>query len=91
MEENTRSLIPYFVHEGMMARQERTIKRLWIMCIILVVCLIGTNVGWLVYESQWETEETTTVEQEVDTGIGDANVVGIGDINGESKAESNQN
>lgn len=35
----------------------------FIIIIILIIALIGTNVGWLIYESQFETvseEETTT-------------------------------
>lgn len=59
-------MIPYFCHEGDMARAERTIKRLWILCILLVVLLVGTNVAWIVFENQWETAETV-VTQDVDT------------------------
>lgn len=76
------------VHESMMARMERTIKRLWILCIVLIVVLVLTNAGWLYYESQFVTEETT-VEQEVDTGEGDATVIGVGDYNGEGTTDSN--
>lgn len=47
-------MIPYIAYEAMAARQERTIKRLWILCIILIVSLIGTNAGWLYWENQWE-------------------------------------
>lgn len=76
--------IPYFAHEGEMSRMERANKRLWIIIIILIVALIGTNAGWLYYESQF-SEEVTTVEQQVDTGEGMAVVSGIGDaIYGES-------
>lgn len=34
----------------------------FIIIIILIIALIGTNIGWLIYESQYETstEETTT-------------------------------
>lgn len=46
--------VPYMVHEDDMARQERTIKRVWILCIILIIALIGTNAGWIYWESQWE-------------------------------------
>ena len=76
--------IPYFAHEGEMSRMERANKRLWIIVIILIVALIGTNAGWLYYESQF-SEDVTTVEQQVDTGEGMAIVSGIGDaIYGES-------
>lgn len=52
-----------------MARLERTIKRLWILTIILIVLLAATNGAWIWYESQWEVvEETTSTEisQEAD-------------------------
>lgn len=52
--------IPYFVHEGIMARMERTIRRLWILCIILIVLLAVTNGAWIYYESQFVDEVTVT-------------------------------
>ena len=75
------------MNELIFARFERTNRRLWILCIILILTLIATNAGWLYYESQFVTEETT-VEQEVDTGDGDATVIGVGDYNGESTTDS---
>lgn len=87
--------VPYFVHEAEMARQERTIKRLWILSIIIFLALVITNAGWIVYESQYEDVVTTQeVEQEVDTGNGDAFVHGIGNLYGTGTTESqndNQN
>lgn len=81
--------VPYIVHESAMARAERANRRLWIALILVIVLLVGSNIGWMVYENQF-VDETTTVEQEVDTGEGDAFVAGVGDvIYGESKAESN--
>ena len=49
---------------------ERTIKRLWIVIILLIVLLVGTNVAWLVYESSFEDVVTTeqTVTQETEGG-----------------------
>lgn len=80
-------MVPLVVHEGDMARQERTIKRLFIIIILLIVLLVGTNIGWLVYESQFETTETT-ISQDIDTKDGGAYVAGIGDVSvGESKAD----
>jgi len=70
--------IPYFVHEGMMVRQERTIKRLWVLCIIMFLALVGTNAGWIWYENQFIDEVTVT--QENDDGYN--NYIGNdGDIN----------
>ena len=76
--------VPYFVHEGMLARFEKINKRLWIFMIILLIALVGTNAGWIIYESQYETYQ---VSQEVDTGTGAAYVAGVGDVNyGEGEA-----
>lgn len=80
--------IPFFVHEADMARLERTNKRLFIVVLVLILSLIGTNGAWIYWESQFQVEQTT-VEQEVDTGEGDAVVVGIGDIYGEGEADGN--
>lgn len=53
----------------MSATLERTIKRLWILCIALVVLLVATNAAWLLYESQFESVEVTQeVEQSADSG-----------------------
>ena len=80
--------IDYIVHESILARQERNIKRLWILCIIIFMALVGTNAGWLWYESQFVDEVVT---QDVDTGDGAAIVSGIGDIAyGTSKADSQE-
>lgn len=46
---------------------ERTIKRLWVLIIILVLLLFGTNAAWIYYESSF-AEEVVTVEQESETG-----------------------
>lgn len=71
--------IPYVVMEGVMARAERTIRRLWILCIILIVLFVGTNLAWIIYEHQYQ-DSVTTVSQDVDTGNGDSTtVIGVGD------------
>ena len=65
--EQPNETVPYIVHEGMMARAERTAKRLWITILLLIVLLFGSNAGWLYYESQFE-ETATTIEAEADDG-----------------------
>lgn len=84
-----------FRDEIFIAVLERTIRRLWILCIILIILLVGTNIAWLYYESQFEDVVTTTesVDQDIDSGDGDGNTIvnGIGDIhNGESETNSDQ-
>lgn len=56
--------IPYFVHEGVVARMERTNRRLWILCIILIVLLAATNGAWIWHESQYVDEVTITQDNE---------------------------
>ena len=81
--------VSYLAYESMKATLERTIRRLWILTLVLVVLLFGTNAAWIYYESQWEVVETyQEVDQEIDTGVGDAFVAGIGDIHyGESETD----
>lgn len=91
MEERENVSVPYLVHEGVLARMERTIKRLWILCIVLIVLFVGSNAGWLYYESQFE--ETTTVTQST-SWDGDSNVVlnGTGEVTyNERSSETNSN
>lgn len=74
------------VYDLMAALANDTIKRLWAIIIVLIVLLFGTNAAWIYYESQYST---VSIEQDVDTGEGDAFVVGNGDFNyGEDKAKS---
>lgn len=85
--ENNGVNVPYIAHEGAMVRLERINKRLWILAITLIVILGLSNGAWIVYESQYETR--TELEQDIDTGEGDATVIGIGDYNGTNKTKDN--
>lgn len=78
--------IPYYAHEGVVARMERANRRLWILCIVLILLLAGTNGAWLYYESQFIDELTVT--QDVESGNGGDAIVNDGvHINGESKTD----
>jgi len=84
--------VPYIVYEDTATRLERTIERLWILAIILVALLIGTNGAWLYYEHQFE-DTVVTQEIQQDSGEGGTNtykgnVVG-GDYNGETDDTDN--
>ena len=61
---------------------ERTIKRLWIVILLLIVLLVGSNVLWVVYENQFE-EVVTTVEATQESETGSNYAIG-GDYNGSS-------
>lgn len=78
-----------FIQEMYAASMERTIKRLWITIILLIVLLVGTNVGWLIYESQFEEVTTTqTVTQDLQGDNASNNFIG-GDVYGKSETDSN--
>lgn len=75
--------VSYLAYESATSRQERTIKRVWILCLVLIVALVGSNIGWICYENQFEE---ISVTQEVEaTADGSSNInlntVG-GDYNG---------
>ena len=75
--------VPYAAFEAVSARAERNIRRLAIIIIFLILALIGSNIAWLCYESQFEdvtsqTEQTVTQETE---GDGNNSFVG-GDLIG---------
>lgn len=49
----------------MLAELKKSSKRWFLVSIILLIALVGTNVAWLIYESSFETVyegETTTVD-----------------------------
>ena len=67
----------------MLSELKKTTRRWFVVSIILLIALVGTNVAWLIYESSFETVyegETTTV----DGGNGNATYLensNSGDIN----------
>lgn len=86
--------VPFAALESALASSERHSKRLWIVILVLIGALIGTNLAWIVYENSFEdivsTEEIIVDAEE--NGI--ANYIGQdGNIyNGEdNNKENNQN
>ena len=90
--------VSYIVFESTLARFDRVIKRLWVIILILVFLLLGTNLAWLYYESQFEeTTTTTTTTQEIkQKADGDSNnsFIGgdnnVGDTDGENEDRNNK-
>lgn len=62
--------IPYIAYESVLARHERTVKRLIISICLAVLLIVISNVCWLYawcqydYESEETTTSTTTVQQD---------------------------
>lgn len=80
--------VPYIIFESATARLERTIEKLWILSIILIVLFVSSNMAWIYYEKQF-TDTTTTITQELDADSGNAVINDGVHINGESEADSN--
>lgn len=67
--------VNYRVHESMLARLDLINKRLFVLCIVIFLAFVGSNIGWLIYESQFE-DTVITAEQ---SGQG-VNIVGGGEV-----------
>ena len=84
MNENQINLNYAFDSQG--ARLERANKRLFIICVILIIALFVTNGLWVFYETQFDTI-SIEAEQEAD-GNSNNYVIG-GDYGGETESEGN--
>lgn len=84
--------VPYVVHESAMARAERQNKALVWVIVLLIVLLVGSNIGWMVYESSFETVETVeeyAVEQ--DGSVNNSIINGGEIVNGETEDNIQKN
>lgn len=71
--------VPYVVHETAMARNERNMKRLVVALVVAIVLAFATNIGWLIYESQYETVDYSCSQDGQGTNImGNGNDVNNG-------------
>lgn len=75
----------------LVAVMERQVKRLFSIIVALLVLLLITNVGWLIYESQYD-KVVITQDGTTDSG-GDVNLgsVGNGDLYYGESTPGNQN
>lgn len=75
--------VSYLAYESATSRQERTIKRVWILCLVLIVALVGSNIGWICYENQFEEISVTQEVEATADGSSNLNVNTVGgDYNG---------
>lgn len=54
--------------ESAIGAMQWTIKKLWIIILVLIGLLAGTNGAWIWYESTWETVDME-IEQKNERGI----------------------
>ena len=58
--------VPYIAHESAVARLERVIKRLYKLIVLLIILLVASNAAWILWESQYQTIETTITQENAD-------------------------
>ena len=86
-EEDKVGPIPRYYHEAETARLERTITRLFWALIMTILLLVGTNAGWIWYESQFQ-DESWTFEATTE-GAGNAIANGNGEVHYYGEGEGN--
>lgn len=62
-----RKKVDFIIYESTCIRYERFNRRLIFLIIFMLIALIATNLGWVVYHSQFEVSETT-ITQDCDRG-----------------------
>lgn len=72
-QEHEQASVPYFIHEGQMARMERIVKRLIILLVAAIALFIVNNVIWMKYTERQVTEArlevpNAGVHQQSDSG-----------------------
>lgn len=45
---NDKNSVSFIAFEAEMTRQERTIKRLWLVSIVAILALVSTNLMWFI-------------------------------------------
>lgn len=83
-----------FMFQSMQAQNSVVNKRQFIIIILLIIALVGSNAGWLYYENQFQDTVVTTQTVEQDNSDGGVNYVGDfigGDYNGETEGNENSN
>jgi hypothetical protein len=62
-------------------RNKKLINKLIAVILVLVVLLVGSNVAWLIYESQFQVVQETVEEVYIEAEQGEGtNIVGGGDV-----------
>lgn len=51
-----------YIHDAYMSMAERTIRRLWIIIILLIILCATSNVAWVIYENQFQTVDCSDVD-----------------------------
>lgn len=82
-EKKTPATVPYQVLVDFKETAKANGLKWFVICLILIVLLVGSNVGWLIYESQFEYVEETYQEVIQEADNGENHFIG-GDLVGET-------
>ena len=82
-------VVDYLVYEQAQVRADRKDRRSFIIIIILIIALVGTNVGWVYYDNQFTDIQTTSIEAEQDGS--EVNIVSGGSVNYGAESKDNNN
>lgn len=84
------SSVPYAVLVDFKETAKANSLKWFIICLVLIVLLVGSNIGWLVYENSFEDVTTHEIIQEVEQEAdnGENHFIG-GDLIGETKDKDN--
>ena len=77
--------------ETALAMAERTIRRLWVTILVLIVLMAGMATGFFIYESQFEEVETVEETEVEATQFGHHNFVSGGDLNYGTEGQNSEN
>ena len=85
--------VSYIVFEGTIARLERTIKRLIIVIVLLIVLFFATNALWIYEWNQYEYSDVTVDSQDGGNAnyIGASGVINNAKDSGEEESKKEQN
>ena len=79
--------VPYAALELMSEKMSQTIKRLIVIIVVLIFALLGTNIAWIIYESQFDTAICDIQNED-----GTANYIGRdGEINNGENSSQEEN
>lgn len=83
--------VPFAVHENLRAQMSAVNARLIRVIVLLIVLLVGSNIAWLYYDSQF-TEEYYEITQDNEDGynnfIGNDGDIYNGEANDQGKKEN---
>ena len=89
------AVMPIAQHEKDQNRLMSIIKSLIVVILVLIVLLVGSNIAWIIYESQFETVETITeeydIQQDAEGGNNNSIINGGSIVNGETEDKIQEN